>query len=227
MQGSNSDLFYIIIFISTALGLLLIGVIILYLRLVKKYVSLKENETKLRLDLEKEKEEKLKEVSMKSQKILEEAYAKAQEIVSLSQVFNDEQKRKLAEALSKVSNEELREYQTVLTEAGKVSIAMLKNLSTDLSSKFTPEIENIKTLVQEEIEKGTKGTREAITNAYASLDKEINDYKKLIFSQIDKIALDLIREISLKVLGKTLSKKEHEELVIKALNEAKKENILS
>ena len=56
---------------------------------------------------------------------------------------------------------------------------------------------------------------------------ELADYKKEMFAEVDKLVLGVVKELSHKILGKTLTNKEQEDLIIDALKEAKEEHIIN
>ena len=75
---------------------------------------------------------------------------------------------------------------------------------------------------ENEMKNASKTVNNSLQNLYKGYEAEVSEYKKGILSQIDKLGVDIIKQVSLKVLGKSLSKKEQEDLVIKSLEEAKK-----
>jgi F0F1-type ATP synthase membrane subunit b/b' len=227
MDTTARELFYIVAFISAALGLLLIALLISYLKLVRKYAALKDEEGNLKLDISKQTSEKMNQTQEESKKILEDAYKKAGEIVSASEIFTQEEKQKFADLLTKVANEEIQNYQAVLAETGKVSIKTIQSISKDIEGQIIPEVEKIKDSIENEIQKAGDDAKKMVGNTYATLSSEIENYKRTIFGEIDEVFLNVIREMSIKVLGKVINKKEQEELVMKALEEAKKQNIFS
>jgi F0F1-type ATP synthase membrane subunit b/b' len=112
------------------------------------------------------------------------------------------------------------------------------------AEKELPEIEKIKSEIQErilkEIEKEIKKLSESISkkteqiyqSAAQSVNEEviqaqeyIKNYKEKKIKEINKKVYQIINDISKEIIGKSISMREHEDLVIRALEDAKKELI--
>jgi hypothetical protein len=225
MKEIDPNIFYILSFFSASMGLLLVGIFIMYLRIVKRYISLKDESNKFKTEYGEKSNQDIVKAGQEARKILESAQLKAQEMINTSQMFNDEQKAKIADMLSRVSNEEVLEYKKIIDEAGKVSINAVQRLSEDVKSQITPELGKIKETIESEIKSASDETKTAISSAYAIVEKEVGDYKKKMYGEIDKLTFSAVKELSQKVLGKAISTKDQEDLVISALEEAKKQRI--
>jgi hypothetical protein len=225
MKEIDPNIFYLLSFFSAAIGLLLVGIFIMYLRMVKRYVSLKDESTKLKTEYGEKSNQDIVEAGEESRKILADAQLKAQQMINTSQIFNDEQKAKIADMLSRVANEEVREYKKIIDETGKVSINTVQRLSEEVKNQITPELGKIKGTIEAEIKSASDETKTAISSAYAIVEKEVDEYKKKMYGEIDKLTFSAVKELSQKVLGKAISSKDQEDLVISALEEAKKQRI--
>ena len=226
MKEIDINIFYIVCFFSAALGLILVAVFVMYLRLVKRYLSLKDDNDKEKRKVKEVEEQQTIKATEEAKQIIAGAYAKAQELVKVSSVFNDQERTKLQTALTQLANEEIKEYRKVLDEAGKASINAVERLSKDVKDQITPELGNIKKTIENQIKNASEETKIAISSAYTIVEREVDDYKKKMLTEIDKLTLSVVRELSQKVLGKTISTKEQEDMVISALEDAKKQRIL-
>ena len=226
MGNVDSNLLYLVSFFSAALGLLLVSVFIMYLRLVKRYLALKGESDRLTLASKEKGEQDITHAREEAKKIVEGAYKKAEELISTSQVFNDQERVKIQTLLTSVANEEVKEYKKILNEAGKVSIDSVQKLSDDIKNEVSPELGEIRQAIETQIKNASEETKAAISSAYAIVEKETDDYKKKMFSEIDKLAFSVVKELSRKVLGKAISSKEQEEMLISALEEAKRQRII-
>ena len=223
----DTALFYLTSFIAASLGLILIGVIIFYLRLVKKFLLLKESEVNLRKELNEKIEARIAEADQESKKILQSAYDKSKEIISSSQLFDKQEQDKISDMLARVTNEEIRQYSSVLQKVGKVSVDELSGVVADIKKEVTPNLGKIEGMIEAEIKGASSETKRAIQSAYTIVEKELADYKKEMFAEVDKLVLGVVKELSHKILGKTLTNKEQEDLIIDALKEAKEEHIIN
>jgi F0F1-type ATP synthase membrane subunit b/b' len=112
------------------------------------------------------------------------------------------------------------------------------------AEKELPEIEKIKSEIQEkilkEIEKEIKelsknisrnaeqiyqSAAQSINNEITQAQEYIKNYKEKKMKEINKKIYQIINDISKEIIGKSISIREHEDLVIKALEDAKKELI--
>ncbi len=73
---------------------------------------------------------------------------------------------------------------------------------------------------------GRKWMRERQPGAYAKIEKEIEAYKQARLGKINEALFEIIQQVALRVIGKSLTQRDHGELVTKSLEEAKKENVL-
>ncbi len=55
---------------------------------------------------------------------------------------------------------------------------------------------------------------------------EIESYKKMMLERIDQAAVEMVKDIAKQVLGASLTKEEHQKLVLEALKEAKESHVL-
>lgn len=216
---------YLIILVVASVALITIGVVVAYLRLVSKHLKLMEEQTSLKSLLSSEKEKILAEASYQSSKMLEEARFKAQEIVKNAEIFGKDEKEKFSMEIEKVTENWSREYQAVLHEVQGQAITMIQNVSKDLKGEALKEIENFRVALQVQVAKSQEDTRAIVENAYKAIGAEVEKYKELRLKKVDETILELIKEVSKKVLGKEISSEEHERLVTKSLEEAKRQNV--
>lgn len=98
----------------------------------------------------------------------------------------------------KLSKKEITEKAALAIEA--VAVAQVKELVADLKEQTL--------LTQEKVE------------------AELAEYKKAKMAEIDTLVKDKVLEISKQILGDSIDLKAHEELVIRALENAKRSGIL-
>ena len=86
-------------------------------------------------------------------------------------------------------------------------------------------------LVGENLSKELTGTqnefRNALENTYKSMQVDLDKYKKAKLAKVDESIVNAIEEIAKVVIAKTIPIEEHEELVVKALDQAKKEGLFN
>ena len=102
---------------------------------------------------------------------------------------------------------------------------LIKTLGEDIKKEAHLEVEAMRDSLRREIEKAQAATKAAIDEAYAKVERDIEGYKNKRLKQLDSEIFEIIRLVSEEVLGKTLSIKEHEDTIIKSLEDAKKQNV--
>jgi hypothetical protein len=179
--------------------------LILYAKANKKNQILEEEKKLLSLRQSADKEKILDRAREKSEEMLSEASDKAMDILLQTQNFNEDSRTKLKEhfekalknqstAIDKIGEELLNEYQEQLDLLKKQNINKAHNVSKDLEQDLLKQAK-----------------------------QEIEEYKKAQFEKINLKIYDLLEIVSEKVFGPGINVEKHEELVLEALEKAKKE----
>ena len=105
---------------------------------------------------------------------------------------------------------------------GKVLLSVPNNINNSIVSA----IQSFSFSLQNQFTNAQKKMLEDFTNLYKSSEADIENYKRERLKVLDSLILKVIEEVSLRVLGKEISVEEHEKLVLKALEEAKRKNAL-
>jgi len=96
--------------------------------------------------------------------------------------------------------------------------ASLKQLTTNSLSGF----QNVASELELELQKQIKDFRQTLLT---NLEKEVEVYKAAKIKRIDLASVGLVQKVAQEVLNKSLTLEDHENLVIKSLEKAKKEGI--
>jgi len=94
-----------IIVIVASFMVMLIGVVVTYFWLVKRYLSLQHEQSRKSLEMDKERERIMSVAHTQSQEIIKNAQEKAKEIISQAQFFEDKQKEEVQKVLSGASQQ--------------------------------------------------------------------------------------------------------------------------
>jgi hypothetical protein len=152
----------------------------------------------------------------KERKILDDATNEATQIITKTQFLTDESKMSLDQTLAKMEEE-------IEKEAGGTSHEFTKTYSSSLqklAAESLKEFQTITKTMETDLQKQTKEYRESLL---PGLQKEMDEYKKLRLAQADRTITHVIQEVSQEILNKSLSLEDHEQLLIQALEKAKKE----
>lgn len=169
-------------------------------------------------------------------KIIDEANSKAIDIVNkanlseniASENFREEVKRIASlqiEEFEKATSDFMKLYSLVLQDLKSKNIEVFQNVSKDIEVNTMAEIKNFKESMESLTSQSEKLVQKKIDNDYLSVKKEIQNYKETELKKIDQEIYAILERISKLVLGKALSLSDHEDLIRKSLEKAKKEGV--
>lgn len=218
----DQSIIYIVILIFTTLTVFLIGFLFAYLRLVSRYLDLKEGK-----DRYPDPKALLLRAHSKSQKIIEDATERANQIISSTETLKTQSIDNIQKQIEKAQLNNFKLYQGSVSKIQEESIKVLQNVPEYIKALLSKEILMVKDDLLSEIKIAHENAKALITQAYQKADDEVYTYKKVRMDALDKTIVAIIQQISRKVLNKEIETSEHEKLVIKALEEAKRQNIFS
>ena len=225
-------LFFDMTIVMLILVLVLI-VIILYLSRITRtlYVNLhmKDEDSQKNASL-------LDTARIKAVKIIDDANNQALDIISKITLSTNVTSESFKENLSRVSSAQIKEfekatsdftalYSQILQDLKTKNIEVFQNVSKDIEVDTMKEIRSFKESMQKLTVLSQKEARRKIDANYEASKKEIENYEKEELKKIDSGIYELLEKISKLVLGKALSLADHEDLIEKALEKAKKEGV--
>jgi len=170
------------------------------------------------------------ELNKKTQDLIGEAvdfYKK--EIALLSQLLEKEAlemsafNEKVQERILKGAEEKLK----TLKEEVEKEISDFRKIQSRsqalLTQKVKNEIERLSSGMVEQINSIYQSTSEKMNEKILKKEKEIEEYKREKIKELDQKIYQIITEVAKKTIGKTIDVSTHEELVMEALEKAKKE----
>jgi hypothetical protein len=175
-----------------------------YSSISSKYKKLVESQDKLKnADYVHRKAEKILESAQdRYQEIIDASYQKAEKILKEAKVFNDATRDQ------------------VLEELGN----SIKNISQEIKREAMDEVKDFGNQLQQEVAQTQKAAEETVSKDYDKVALEVQNYKQTKMAEIDEEARKMIREVVTNYLGHALSLKDQEEILIKALTDAKQQH---
>ena len=152
----------------------------------------------------------------KERKIIEDAAFSSSQIISGTQYVTSSAKKSLDDALQKMEG-------TLENQVGSTSTDFSKTYSTTLQQLATQSLTDFHSVVKTMEEDLQKQTKDFSATMLPGLEKELEEYKKLRLQQADRTINHVIQEVSQQILNKALSLEDHQQLLIEALEKAKKE----
>ena len=216
----DQTLIYILALIVLALILLVIGSVVSYIKLLHKFQQYKEGREK---DIDPA--TLLAQARAKSEEMLTDAHKRSVEMIASTEHYLKRQEGVIQKELSNSDQTYVNLYRETLKNMQSQAIKQLENLPNDLKLTMVTAIDNFRSALSQEVQKAQAETSKTIKEAYQVAQDEIDKYKEERMSQIDASILEIIKDVTAKVLGKSISYDEHEKLVQKALEESKKKNI--
>ncbi len=162
----------------------------------------------------------------RAQKIIDKAMVEASSILSKAQVLEGEIRAKIAESSQSISENQKDVYSRVLEEVKNQLSLVVQKASDDIKRDATEEISAFASSIRDETISTEKEVREKISQEYLKLENELAEYKRQRLAQAQVEIERIITQVTSKVLGRSLTREDHKELIIIALDEARREGVL-
>ena len=219
-------LFYGTIILTALMGIVLGWVAISYRKLIEKYDKIRSTGEEAEKALEAERAKALEEAKTQGKQIISEAQTRSGQLIAEAASFGNQTRELLGKELQKLQAVELGYYQKALEDTKLTAQASLGGISKDVKAEVVSQIDAIRTSLSGEIQKAQMETRQMLASSYKKMEEEIEAYKKERLQRVDEKIFEILKEVSSKAIGKSLSLEDHEDVVIKALEDAKRENVL-
>lgn len=154
----------------------------------------------------------------KERKILEEASNQAKNITANTQAVSSSTKDLVNKALQQMAQDMQKEAST----SSSNYLENHKNFLAQISDKSSTEFQNVVKRFEAELE---AQMREFRSTTLANIQKELEEYKNKRIKDADVKVNDAIKIVSQKVFNKAISKEDHKNLILEALDKAQKEGV--
>lgn len=178
----------------------------------------------------------LEEARIKAIKIIDDANNQAVDIISKATLSTDLSSQNFKEDLANASSDQIKKfekatsdftnmYTKTLQDLRTKNIEVFQNISKDIETNTMDEVKNFKESMKRLTTLSQKEVKRKIEVDYEAARKEIESYKKEELGKIDLKIYEFLGKVSKLVLGKAISLSEHEDLIEKSLEKAKKEGV--
>lgn len=222
---ASDFLLYGSVLIAIALGFIVAAVVILYVRLIKEHNKLKEEKTALTASAQKQAQEILEKAQKEAEDLINSSHQKAAEIIKNTEVLSTDSKNKMLTALEEVSRVNTENFRSTLNDAKDDIATVLAKVSKDLSSSALTEVATFRGSLQKDLINSQAALSSAVNEGYKKIEEEMSKYRQIRLNQVDETIFEILREVTQKIIGRAVSFEEHEELVKKSLEEAKRQNV--
>ena len=141
-------------------------------------------------------------------------------------------KKVTTETENSIKSELMGQYENLKNEVGGLADGLKKvteETETKIKEDINHEYEEARNVVHnfaESLKKATIETentlKQDVKNEYDQIKQELHDYKKEKLHKVDEMALGMMEEVARDVLGKTMTAKDHEELILRSLDGIKR-----
>jgi vacuolar-type H+-ATPase subunit H len=154
----------------------------------------------------------------KERKILDDATREATQIITQTEYLTTESQTSVNEALQKMEEQ-------IEKDAGSASHEFTKTYSSSLQKLATSSLNEFQTITRTMEADLQKQTKDFSAKMLPTLEKELEEYKKIRLQQAERTITHVIQEVSQEILNKSLSLDDHQRLLVESLEKAKKEGV--
>lgn len=222
----------ILLLCATVMGIGLL--VFFYFKLLKRYWKLQQEELLKEESINERSLDLLKKAQEDYQTRMQEATKDAKEIIEGAKKEKKDTEEMLLETFKELDANEikliketskslLKKYGLSLKIEKIDDINLRNNISKGIEEYKEADDKRLKDEVLEEETKSQKLLEKAIEKSHDSIEKGLEEYKKKKMEEVDSNIEKIVRNAVKLTIGKSISTKEHEKLVLEALEEAKKE----
>lgn len=150
----------------------------------------------------------------KANEIVANSQLKSQEIIKAGEIFSVDFKQKFQADLNEIPT-------MIQTESGR----MLSTMSENIKSQFQKEMQVFHDTVVLESSKVKDSLSAGMKVAFEKAQSEADAYKEQVMQRVNASVSAIVEEAAKKAIGASLSREEHEKVILKALEDAKKQHV--
>ena len=165
-------------------------------------------------------------------------------LLELEKIINQEIKKTISNTGEKINNKIIKSFEEqainiflkaedkLLDHSEEIKKQALKfsntcSLAEQLVAKQSEKIaEQLAENLDQKIDQVYQAATKSVSQKIDQTEKSIDNYKKEKLNEIDEKIFQIIEDVAKKTIGKSIDLSLHEELVVQALEKAKKENFL-
>jgi hypothetical protein len=180
----------------------------------------------------------LKKAKQEASTIVETAGEEALEMLSDSRLISNKDQQLIDEVVTKISQQQsaflqnaidqmMSEFRTELQQLKNNNISMLSNVSKDIEKDTSSQLSEYTKAIEQETVKSEQTLDKQVKEEYQEIQNEIASYKQEQFKKIDNKIKDTFKQISVDILGKSISPDDHRDLILQTLEKAKNEKVFT
>ena len=228
-----------LLFLTIAVAVLAVVLIFLvraYAKVTAQHHQAEEANLQLRNQVAEQPMKLLEQAHEQSQQIIDQANKHASEILASSKVYEDNSNKELKEKLlelekqqagifTKASEDMKLAYQNMMTQIQEQDINTIKSMTKDIQTDVLADFKEFRDELEKETINSEKVAKDKINEEYLAMEKDLDEYRKNKYQKIDQDIYKILYRVSEMVLNQGISYDKHKELVLEALETAKKEQV--
>jgi F0F1-type ATP synthase membrane subunit b/b' len=160
-----------------------------------------------------------------AQNIIRKANYRALQILEGSNIFSKGLRKDMKQSVDKLSHTLLDTYKQTIEEEKARNIKTIEDVSGQVRQELVKEIYDFK----EALHKETLGSQELVesklNSEYEKVKRELALYKENEIKKIDAKIYEIVVKAVRESVGKTLDVQDHQEIILKCLEDSKKEGL--
>lgn len=218
------------------LGSVIVAFGFFYSNLLNKFENAEKQNQFLRFHLQEKSLQKINAARDKSLGIIADATQQAEEILKRAeimkstaneQVMNElhDLSQKQKDALQSASTDLVSSFEEAVKQIQQTDKGLLSDTVKQMQEVAAGEVKSFGEKLHQETVGQEKMIDQKVEEAYKKAQDELDDYKKERLEKIDKDISLMIQAITKDIFGKSLSLENHKDLILQAIEKAKKEMV--
>ena len=212
---ANTESFYLMIFIAALLGVLFGVTSIANLFLLRRTQKLKADYDSLEKEIREKLNSLLAEATQKSLDIIKSTAQDATQAVKETRFFSSETKAQFLRDIELVREHDKTQLAETLSHVESEMVDSLKKATQAMEEDFKVQIDSFK-----------KSLSELVTESQLQAKKQAQEYQNSLYTHAEDSLFHVFSALSKELLKRSLTPKDHETLILEALEEARAHEVL-
>lgn len=226
MENLPPAVFYGLIIIIVSFITLLFGLLLTYFWFVKKNLGDQNQKRIFDQKVAEQISKILQEARLEAENIRKNANKESQQIIKSAQDYKSERQKLIQQELEKIGQTYAKQFEEIVSQLQNQVGESLQSIPSQINESVSAEITKFQENFKTELENMNLNSQQMMDQAYQKYKQDIETYKQERYKQIDDSIIDIVKVVARKVLSKQISIDEHEKIVLKTLEEAKKKNLI-
>ncbi|MDE2024988.1 MAG: hypothetical protein KGJ07_00665 [Patescibacteria group bacterium] len=167
----------------------------------------------------------MRQAHQQARDIIKQASSQAKGMLTDTQFVKSHATKELDRDLAKESAAVVQAFQDALEQVTEEAVATMKNTTDSIGQVGSTQVSQFREALAKEITVHKDALDKLVADEFAKAREEVAGYKKEQMEKVDKAVSKVVVTIVEQVLGKMINTQDHEDLVVQALEQAKKDGL--